>query len=89
MNYTVGTVRQALLDQGITELQLNNVTYPVETTDANALLYIVIFNRLIDASQTFSSDNNDYLSRTVQAIQMFGTPYVIQLIEDRASRNQL
>ena len=88
MNYTVGTVRQALLDQGITELHLNDVTYPVETTDAHALLYLVIFDKLINAGQTLSSDNNDYVSRTAQALQMFGIEYVTGLIEDCAARNQ-
>ena len=87
MNYTVGKIRQALLDQGITEVELNNVVFPVATTDPHALLYIVIFNGLIDADQTFSSDNNDYISRTVQALQMFGDPFVVDLVDDITDRN--
>jgi hypothetical protein len=83
----VETVRQALLDQGITELQFNNVTYSVAETNPKALLYIVIQNQLINEKRSLTPDSHDYISRTTQALQMFGNTFMVDLIEDLASRN--
>ena len=87
MTYTVETVRQALLDQGTTELQFNDVTYSVAETSPIVLLYIVIRNQLINEGQLLTPDSHDYVSRTVQALQMFGDTFMVDLIEDLASRS--
>lgn len=87
MTYTVDTVRQTLLDQGITELLFNSVTYSVAETNPRALLYIVIENQLVNEKRSLTPDSHDYISRTVQALQMFGKAFMIDLIEDLASRS--
>ena len=88
MAYTVETVRQGLLDQGILEVSFDGDTYPVSSTDAEALLYIVIYNRLKSGGYPFESAGRDYLHRTVQALQMFGDSFVADLVDDIAGNPQ-
>ena len=82
MTYTVDTIRQALLDQGITEVQFGGKTYPVSTTSATALLYITITNNLKEHIRKVSPNDETYLYRTVQALQMFGQPFIEELVEE-------
>ena len=82
MTYTVDTIRQTLLSQGITEVQFGGKTYPVSTTAAEALLYITIINNLKEHIRKVSPDNDAYLSRTVQALQMFGEPFMEDLVDE-------
>ena len=82
MTYTVDTIRQALLDQGITEVHFGGRTYPVSTTSAEALLYITITNNLKEHIRKVSPDDETYLDRTVQALQMFGQQFMEALVEE-------
>ena len=80
MTYTVETIRQTLLNQGITEVHFGGKTYPVATTSAKALLYITITNNLKEHIRKVSPDDETYLYRTVQALQMFGQPFMEALV---------
>ena len=82
MTYTVETIRQALLDQGITEVHFGGKSYPVATTSAEALLYITITNNLKEHIRKVSPDDETYLDRTVQALQMFGQQFMEALVEE-------
>ena len=82
MTYTVETVRQALLDQGLSALLAKA---PVTDTPAEALLYITLFNRL-ETQGYLEPAQKDYLHRTVQGLQMFGDSFVVSLVEDIADR---
>ena len=87
MNYTVETVQQSLLDQGITEVRIGEVVYPVASTNPRALLYIVIYNGLREQQATFAPGGHDYLDRTVQSLQMFGDAFMVNLVEDLVARS--
>ena len=88
MNYTVETIQQSLLDQGITEVHIGEAVYPVASTNPRALLYIVIYNGLKEEQPSFSSSGHDYLGRTVQSLQMFGDPFMISLVEGLAAGSE-
>lgn len=87
MVYTVETIQQALLDQGITELQFHGTTYSVTETRPIALLYIWIHGQLISSEYSSVPDGHDFLFRTVQALQMFGDSYIISLVEKLAAED--
>lgn len=88
MTYIVETVRQALFDQGISEVLFLGEAYSVADTPAEALLYITLFNRLEAQGYPFEPAGKDYLHRTVQGLQMFGNSFVTSLVEDITDRSQ-
>ena len=82
MIYSVDTVQQALLDQGVTEVEFDGTAYSVADTNPTALLYILIYGQVTGSGAIVTPDTRDYLYRMSQALQMFGNPAVVASIQD-------
>ena len=82
MIYSVETIKDALRDQGITEVYFDGAYHSVEDTNPTALLYILIYGQVTGSGAIVTPKTRDYLYRMSQALQMFGDPVVVASIQD-------
>ena len=87
MIYSADTIKQQLLDQGITEVVFDGVTYSVVDTSALALQYILAYTEVTSSGAVITPNTRDYLYRMGQALQMFGDSSVVQSIQDLIDSN--